>query len=190
MNENHFNNLRTLARERRDKAIAEIQAEYNANILAIAKLEQDLCGKVSTRYKSISAAIESVIPSDRSFTTEDVMTSLEAMDSSRAWRKRSVDCYLSRLRDRGLLKRLAKANGRERAIYARTDFGAEGDSRTIGDYLAQVLTQPMTTTEVTLAILEAGFKSRMTRQHLRNYVYNQLKERGYKKSGERWTGHP
>lgn len=186
MNENKFNALRTIARERRDKALAEIQAEYAANIVAIAKLEQDLCGKVSTRHKTISSAVESVIPSDRSFTTEDILAALEAKDPGRVWRKRSLDSHIQRLRERGLLKRLSKANGNERAVYARSDLGPEGESRPIAEYIAQVLVKPMTVTEVTLAILEAGFKTRMTRQYLRNYVGRELRERGYMRTGDRW----
>lgn len=186
MNENKFNALRTIARERRDKALAEIQADYAANILAIGKLEQSLCGKRSNPVKQITAIIESAIPADKSFTTDDLLAALEAKEPGRAWRKKSLNNYISRLRCRGVIKRLSKASGTEPAVYVRAEVGPEHDSRPLGDYIGEVLVRPMTATEVTLAILEAGFKSRMPRHAIRKYVASELKARGYRRSGERW----
>lgn len=187
MRECTFNTLRAMARERRDTEIKATQEEYEANIRAIAALEQDLCGKVSSRYRSISSAIESVIPADREFTTEDIMAALQAMDPARAWRKRSLDSYISRLRERGLVKRLCKANGTTRAVYARADLGPAAESRPIRAYIDDALTRPMTLTEITVAVVEAGFPTTMTRKNLRSYVGRELKDGGYRRSGERWS---
>jgi hypothetical protein len=187
MSESEFNRLRGLARARRDKQLAEIRAEYEANLVSIAKLEQDLCGKVSSRYRTISSAIESVIPSDRPFTTEDIMAALEALDPGRVWRKRSLDSHLSRLRERGLVKRLRKATLRERAVYARADFGTEGESRPLRAVIAEVLTRPMTLTELTVAVVEAGHKSSTNGRQLRNQVARELREDGFRRDGERWV---
>ena len=98
---NEFIALRTLARDKRDKAIALAKSEYAATLVDIARLEQDLLGKESSRHRKISALIESVIPRDRTFTTVDIMTALESLDPGRVCRKRSIDNHLSRLRDRG-----------------------------------------------------------------------------------------
>src|SRR5438105_760429 len=116
---NEFTKLRERAREKRDKAIALARSEYAATLVQIATLEQDLLGKVSTRYKRISACIESVIPRDRPFNTTDIMTALEALDPGRVWRKRAVDSHIFRLRERGLVRRMRKAKGTEPAVYVR-----------------------------------------------------------------------
>ncbi|MEX2187324.1 MAG: hypothetical protein WD875_11035 [Pirellulales bacterium] len=181
-----FNQLRALARGKRDKIVAAARADYEATLVQIAKLEQDLLGKVSSRYRKISAAIESVIPSDRTFTTADILAGLEAMDPGRVWRKRSIDSHLSRLRERGLVKRLRKATLRERAVYARADLGTEGESRPLREYIGDVLVKPMTVTEVAVAVVEAGYRTTMKGRGLRNHVARELREGGYRRGGERW----
>src|SRR5688572_1575424 len=99
---NEFTALRIRAREKRDKLIAEARKEYDATLVAIAALEQDLLGKVSSRHKTISACIESVIPREDSFTVGYILAGLEALDPGRVWRKRSIDSHLSRLREKGI----------------------------------------------------------------------------------------
>src|SRR5687767_11413414 len=81
-----FNTLRLRAREKRDRLMAEVRAEYESTLVQIARLEQDLLGTRNHKYKKISAAIEAVIPSDRPFTTRDIMAALEALDPGRVWR--------------------------------------------------------------------------------------------------------
>lgn len=120
-----FTELRKRAREKCDQAIARAKDEYRATLTRIAALEQDLNGNVPSSHKTISSAIESVIPSDRAFTTVDVMTGLEALDSGRTWRKRSVDNHISRMRSKGLIRRLKKARNNGPALYAR--LGVEVD---------------------------------------------------------------
>lgn len=77
-------NAATRAQDKRDKLIAAAKREYEQTLIAIAALEQDLLGKVSSRHKKISACIESVIPKDRTFTTTDILAALEALDPGRA----------------------------------------------------------------------------------------------------------
>jgi len=100
-----FNELRRHAREKRDKAIASVRDEYAATLVRIAALEQDLLGREPSTHKTIAGCINRVLPSDRPFTTVDVMTALEALDPGRVWRKRSVDSHISRLRERGVMRR-------------------------------------------------------------------------------------
>ena len=106
-----FNILRAKHRANRDKAIATAREEYEASLTRIATLEQDLLGRNKPQTKTISSCIESVIPSDRPFNTGDIFASLEALDPRRALRKRSIDNHISRLRDKGLVRRLQKAHG-------------------------------------------------------------------------------
>ena len=57
---NEFNALRTSSRAKRDAAVNEAHKECEATLLAIAKLERDLPGKASNRFRRRSAAIEAV----------------------------------------------------------------------------------------------------------------------------------
>src|SRR5690606_26457987 len=91
----------------------------------IAALEQDLLGDKPAKHKSIAACIESVIARDRPFTTVDIATALEALDSSREWRARSINSHISRLRDKGILKRLKRSRNLEPAQYAVADLETE-----------------------------------------------------------------
>jgi hypothetical protein len=51
-----FNALRARARDKRDKAIEEARRDYEATLVQIAKLEQDLEGKVTSRYSKSAPA--------------------------------------------------------------------------------------------------------------------------------------
>lgn len=186
---NEFNALRSRARERRDKAIAEARREYSAQLVKIAELEQDLLGKVQANHKSIASAIESVIPRDSTFTTVDLMAALEALDSRRNWRKRSLDNHLSRLRERGLIKRLKRATVHEPAVYAREEAPVKAaplDDLSLLQVIGKVLVRPMTVTEVAVAVLEAGWQTRMSKGNLRVHVAKSLARGGFKCDGGRW----
>lgn len=184
-----FNKLRELAREKRDKAIKEIRREYEATLVQICALEQDLLGKVSTRYVQISRAIESVIPREDPFTVADIVTRLEAADPTRDWRRRSIDNQISRLRKRGILKRIKRATIHEAAQYVRAEVPvkvAPLDDMTLMEVIGKVLTKPMTTTEVMVAALEAGWQTTMKkRTYLRNHVTTLL-GRGWKMEDGKW----
>lgn len=185
-----FVQLRARARDKRDKLIAEARREYEATLVQIATLEQDLLGKISSRHKSISSCIESVIPRADTFTTVDIMASLEALDPGRVWRPSSLHNHIARLRDKGLVKRLKRATIHEPAVYARVDVPAQVvplSDATLSEVIRSVLVRPMTATEVAVAVLEAGYSSTMTRKNLRNHIARVLKRTGFKCEGGKWV---
>jgi hypothetical protein len=187
--ENEFNNLRQRARAKRDKALAEIKAEYAYQLTQIAKLEQDLLGKVSSRYHKISAAIESVIPRDRSFSVLDIFTALEALDPRRPWRRRSVDNHLTRLRERGIIRRIRRSTIHEPALYVRAEHAPPPgpmDDKSLFQAIGQVHKAPMSTTEILIAVVEAGYNSTMSRNNLRNAIAGLMRRHGYKADAGRW----
>lgn len=169
-----FIELRRKAREKRDRAIGQARKDYSETLVRIAALEQDLLGRDLSSHKQISACIDRVIPTDREFTTVDIMTALEALDSARTWRKRSVDSHISRLRERGLVRRVRKARKTEPAIYARA--GVKTAPRAFeGQTLKQVIEGTlaggaMTQTELAVAMLEAGYETTMTPRAFRTAV--------------------
>ena len=186
---NEFNALRTRARDKRDRLIAEARREYESTLVDIAKLEQDLLGTRSHRYRKISAAIEAVIPRDRPFTTQDVMSGLEALDPGRVWRMHSVISHVTRLRERGLLTRIKRATKREHAVYTRVENPAKVvplDDMTLLEVIRYVLTRPMSVTEVAVACLEAGYQTEMSNGNLRTHVKRLLCREGFRQEGGKW----
>jgi hypothetical protein len=189
---NEFIALRARAREKRDRAIAQARADYAETLTRIAALEQDLLGRVLSSHRSIAACIDSVIPQDREFTTADVMAGLEALDPGRVWLKRSVDSHLSRLRERGIVRRVRRARPPDPAIYVR--MGAETPPRPFEDQTlvevmeAKLRERPMNPTELAVAILEGGYETQMTPKRFRTAVLVQLRagKDHFRKEGDKW----
>jgi hypothetical protein len=147
-------------------------------------------GKLSAKHKKISAAVEHVIPRDHPFNTQDVMTALEALDPTRYWRKRSIDFVLTGLRRKGLIRRLKRATINERASYVRAESPVPTPAladTTLLQIVGQVLVRPMTTTEIVVAVLEAGWQTEMGRTNLRNHVTRLLSRGGFKQDGGKWV---
>ena len=185
-----FNSIRKHAREKRDKLIAQARTEYAATLVRIAELEQDLTGSNPPGKRTMSSCIHSALPTDRPFTTVDILTALEAMDPGRVWRKHTIDSYISRLRERRIVRRLRKSRGTEPALYARA--GVQVDAQPFGDKtLAQVVgevlgAKSLTQTELVMAMIDAGYQSTMTPQALRNAVGVVLREGPFKRREGKW----
>lgn len=184
-----FAALRAKARQQRDKAIAHVRAEYQASLLQIAELEQRLLGKIDARRMQTSAAIERVIPRDQPFTVNDVMASLEALDARRVWPRASVQRHITKLRELGLVRRVQRAKVGEPATYVRAEgpTKTEAEDKSLRQVILDAVKRPMRTAEVVVAILEAGYKSKMVPGHFRTHVIRQLKAAGYKQVGGRWA---
>jgi hypothetical protein len=187
-----FIKLRQHAREKRDKAINQIRAEYALTLTKIAELEQDINGAQPAKYRTVSSCIASVIPSDRTFTTVDVMTALEALDAGRVWRKRSIDNHIWRMRERGLVRRIRKARGLEPAVYARTGVETEPlpfEDMTLVEVMNAVLGQrSLRVTELTVAMLEGGYQTTMRPKALRDAVGVELRRGRFSKDERgRWS---
>lgn len=186
-----FNELRKHALAKRDKAINLARADYAETLTRISALEQDLLGRELSTHKTISSCINRVLPSDRSFTTLDIMTALEALDPGKVWRKRAVDSHLSRLRERGVIQRVRRHRGQELTSYVRVgvevEAGPFGD-KTLPEVMAEVLgQQSMTPTELTVALKEAGYQSTMTMPSLRTHVSRTLHKEGrFERKGGKW----
>lgn len=188
---NEFTQLRRRAQEKRDRLVNQAKAEYAETLTRIAALEQDLLGRDLSTHRKVSASIESVIPSDRPFTTVDIMTALAALDPSRDWRKRSVDGHLSRLRERGLVTRLKKSKNTQPAVYIRTGVPVDPlpfPDMTLAEVVAATLaTRPMTQTEIVVSILEAGYETTMEPKALRNAVGTELRKgERFRVDGGKW----
>jgi hypothetical protein len=187
-----FNELRKQAREKRDLAVTKARDEYSATLVRIAALEQDLLGRDPSTHRTIASCINSVLPSDRAFTTVDVMAALEALDSRRDWRKRSLDCHISRLREHGVVRRLRKAQNDRPALYVRVGVQTEPlpfEDKRLPEVVREVLEarQPLTSAELTMAMLEAGYQTTMKPKALRDAVGVVLRGGGYRRDGGKWA---
>jgi hypothetical protein len=188
--QNEFTALRKRAKDKRDKGIAILRDEYERALAQIAALEQDLLGMRPANYRKIVDAVNAVIPKTAEFTMPDVMAGLEALDPRRAWRRRSVDWVIVRMRKRGTITRLKRANIHEPAVYVRSEAAPPKtglDDMTLLEVIGKVLVRPMTTTEVVVAVLEAGYQTTMGRTHLRNHVTRLLNRGGFKQDAGKWV---
>lgn len=168
-----FGQLRNRARQQRDARIAFAKKEYELTLIDIAKLEQNLLGKYSTRRKNISACIESVIPSDREFTTVDIASGLEALEPGRNWRMRSIVSHLHVLRERGIIERVSRHKNNQPAVYVRKGLPVkkhEFADLTLLQVIQKILTRPLTQTELVVLMMEHGYETGMNREFLRNRV--------------------
>ncbi|QDU31789.1 hypothetical protein ETAA8_69490 [Anatilimnocola aggregata] len=188
---NEFAALRKRARDKRDKAIAIVRREYELALTQIATLEQDLLGLESSRHQKISACIERVIPRDEPFNSVDIMAALEALDPTRPWRMHSIHNHIARLRERGIIRRIKRSTIHEPASYVRYEVPVPENASSVLDMsmsqvIDLVLTRPMTSTEVVVAVREAGYVSTMTKTGFRNHVVDLLNRGKYRQDGGKW----
>lgn len=189
---NEFIELRSRAREKRDKAIKEAYAAYEASLTRIAELEQDLLGRDPVNTKSIAACIDSVLPTDRTFTTVDVMAALEALDPTRPWRKRSLDNRIAQLRRAGVVRRLKKSQNRNPAVYVRVGVSVESlpfEDKTLPEVIAEVLgDRCLNRTELAVAMIEAGYQTTMKPRALSHAVGVELRQyqQRFRQVGDKW----
>lgn len=184
----HFAALRTSAREQRDKALAHIRAEYQANLHQIAELEQRLLGKIDPRRMKTSAAVERVIPTGEPFTIPELMLALESLDPSRVWPKVTVYRHIAFLRKRRLVRRVQRAKVNEPAVYVRNEspLKAEAEDKSLRQTIVETVKRPMRIAEVCVALLEGGYKTKMIPGHFRTTVIRQLKAAGFREQGGKW----
>lgn len=184
----HFAALRIQARAQRDKAIAHIREEYEANLRQISELEQRLLGKLGPKRVKVSAAIESVIPREEPFSVTTIMAALESLDPSRVWPLATVRRYITELRTMGLVRRVRKHAVNEPAVYARVGAPVtfDGEAMSLRQLILEVVTRPMRIAEVCVAVVEAGHKTRMRPGHLRTTVISQLRKLGFRERDGKW----
>ena len=173
---NAFNQLCEHAREKRDKAIRIAKADYQRTLLRIADLEQELEGAVAPTHRTASACIDAVMPKDREFTIDDIMSGLQALAPKRTWRRRTVDSYLYRLREKNIVRRRRKHSKSRPAVYVLTNIEVEPlpfEDMTLGEAVAVVVAgadRELTQTEIVVKLLESGYQTDMEPKYLRNAV--------------------
>lgn len=192
---NEFQALRAKARQNRDIAIDRARSDYDSAMARIDQLERDLNGNASGKSINLSACMDTVIPSDGEFSTDEIIAKLESRYPETNWPKRTVNGHIYRLRKLGILRRLTIHKKGEPSKYARN--GAAVQERPFGDKsLEQVMVEvlgskSMTVGELTVTIWDAGFQTTSTKKGLRAAIAGVLRNSGrFKRNGQRWTyGH-
>jgi len=190
---NQFTPIRKAALAKRDAAIKQARDEYAETLKRISALEQDILGRDPSTHRTIASCIEILVPSDRTFTTVDIMAGLEAMDPGKVWRKRSVDSHIARLREKEIVRRVRrKSKGTEPAVYARVGVEVETvpfmDIDLAGVVAVMLEGRSLTQTELVVHMLESGYETSMGKKALRNAVGRVLKgDLGrFRREGSRW----
>lgn len=184
--------LRRLARERRDKAISQAKKQYAATLARVAAVEQDLLGHQPSDHRCMSDIIEQAIPKDRQFTTGDVLAALQAMEPDRRWYLRTITNQIARLKSKGYIKRLRRPTRTTPAIYACVDSDAAKaavEQKTLVEAAVEALEgTAMNATELSLAVLAAGYQTNMGYRRLRaeiNTALRRVPDR-FNFSGKKW----
>ena len=121
---NDFNEMRKLARAKRDAAIKQARLEYQANLEQINELQKRLCKKPSQKGKPkplvpMRMMIMDAAPVDRAFTVTDALGWLERPETD----KGLIQSTLGKMIRRGDIRRLRRGRNNIPAIYAVSDYG-------------------------------------------------------------------
>src|SRR4051812_32081773 len=115
---NEFTLLRARAKERRDQAISLARSDYEQAMAAIGELENRLLDRGKPKVKRVSDCVREVMPTDRAFTSEDILEALQAFDPTRVWNRWPVTNAICAMRKRGVIYRVRKCKMGQRAMYA------------------------------------------------------------------------
>ena len=121
---NNFSELRQLARDKRDAAIAAIKSEYRKELAEINKLEKSLTKKPGLKGRPKPAVplwtrIMDVVPTDAHFTVDDVLRLLDLPESDKPMVRTTFD----RLMRQHQVKRVRRGRRGTPALFAVADFG-------------------------------------------------------------------
>lgn len=137
---NAIKQLKQEAAAKRDTAIQVAKTEYNETVQKIAELETRLKGERRprpTRTTKIADIIWSILPSDKTFTLNDVLGALEAAEPDRRWVKQSVYVALNRFLKAGAIKRIKRSGHKQAAVFALPEVQMP-EAKTMLDWAKEV----------------------------------------------------
>ncbi len=186
-----FATLRKLAREKRDRLISTARAEYAATFERIAALERSLHPKCHRRRESIGAAFDPLIPQDRPFTIPELIAKLEVLNGPVAWRRKSLAVHVYHLKQRGIIRRIQRSSTHRPALFAVTGLEVPPqpfDGMTLAHVIRAVMVRPMNATELTVAILEAGYRTSQSKRVFAHSVARTLRRGVFRRlTGGTWV---
>ena len=161
---NIFSELRQLARDKRDSAIAAIKSEYRKELAEINKLEKSLTKKPGLKGRPkpkvpLWTRIMDVVPNDANFTVDDVLRLLDLPESDKPMVRTTFD----RLMRQHQMKRVRRGRRGTPALFAVMDFGPPlnplNDMSQIdaADAVLCDIGRPLSTTELVPEMKERGY---------------------------------
>lgn len=118
-----FDELRRLARDKRDSAIKDARNECRVTLEEINALQKRLLAKPSQKGKprprvSMSQKILNVIPTDREWTVLELLAWLKLPKTD----KNHVRAYLGKMQKAGSIKQIRRGKNNVEALFAVADF--------------------------------------------------------------------
>ena len=162
---NNFSELRQLARDKRDAAIAAIKSEYRKELAEINKLEKSLTKKPGLKGRPkpkipLWTRIMDVVPTDANFTVDDVLRLLDLPASDKSLIRTTFD----RLMQKHLIKRLRRGRKNNPATFAVTEFGPPtnplNDMSQVeaAETVLRELAKPLQLVELAVEMMERGYE--------------------------------
>ena len=107
-------------------------------------------------------SVQAAIPADEPFTVADIIARLEGLQPGRIMRHKTVTNYITGMAKRGLLRRLDRHRGHAPSLYVVAGANVPVrpfEGMTLTAVMREVLTKPMNQTELTVCVLEAGYRA-------------------------------
>ena len=162
---NDFNQMRELARAKRDEAIKTARLEYEATLESINDLQKRLTKKPSQKGKPkplvpLRMMIMDVVPADRTFTVVELLK----------WLKRPVTdtnlvgSTITKMIKRGELRRIRRGRNDRPALYAVADYGPkdlglnELSQIQAAELVLRELGRPVGLTTLIVEMLQRGYE--------------------------------
>ncbi len=161
-----FNELRQLARDKRDKAIKSIRDDYEATLAEINRLQKTLIEpKPSLKGRPkpavpLRAEIMEVAPKHSTFTVKDILTLL-GFDESEFTRVRTTFDRMIRF---GQIKRITRGRAKNPAVFALTTYGPPTNELNdlsqieAAEVVLREIGRPVELTVLCVEMLERGFE--------------------------------
>ena len=191
---NIFSELRQLARDKRDSAIAAIKSEYRKELAEINKLEKSLTKKPGLKGRPkpkvpLWTRIMDVVPNDANFTVDDVLRLLDLPESDKPMVRTTFD----RLMRQHQMKRVRRGRRGTPALFAVMDFGPPlnplNDMSQIDAATAVLrdVDKPLTVTELVMEMKQRGYVAISGDRALAKSLGREMgRKEVFSRCGERW----
>ena len=183
---NDFNQMRELARAKRDEAVKTAKLEYEATLESINELQKRLTKKPSRKGQPkplvpMRMKIMDVAPTDRTFTVNELLALLERPETD----KGLIQATLCKMIKRGDIRRLRRGRHHVAALFAVSSYGPED----LGlNELSQIeaarlvmkeLGKPVALTTLVVEMLERGYEPVTDEKTLKKSLGAALSRKGY-----------
>ena len=181
---NDFNEMRRLARVKRDEAVQAAKLEYEATLESINDLQKRLTKKPSLKGRPkpivpMRVHIMDCVPHDSTFTVAEILKWLDRPDTD----KTIVRSTLDKMIKRGDVKRVRRGRSTAPALfavsaYAPEDLGLNGLSQIeAAEIVLREIGRPASLTTLIVEMLERGFDPVVDETTLRNSLKSSMRKR-------------